>query len=66
MEDVTFRRVAVQNTHGGVLLFSKSNIAPWVFFKLYKWYQIVQSLTYLNPFYANVPFLYPLKKPENL
>ena len=45
----------VKNTHGGVLLlvnlqveacsFTKSNTPPWVlftFFKLYKWYQIVQ------------------------
>ena len=49
----------VKNTHGGVLLlvklqasvcnFSKSNTPPWVFLtflKLYKWYQIVQRITY--------------------
>ena len=45
----------VKNTHGGVLLlvnlqaFSKSNTPPWVFFtflKLYKWYQIMQRITY--------------------
>ena len=42
----------VENTHGGVVLiafkFNKSNTLPWVFFsvfKLYKWYQIVQSIT---------------------
>ena len=45
------------NTHGGVLLlvqaeacnFTKSNTPPWMFFtffKLYKWYQIAQRLTY--------------------
>ena len=45
--------------HGGVLLlvkmqastcnFTKSNTPPWVFltfFKLYKWYQIAQSVSY--------------------
>ena len=48
----------VKNTHGGVLLyvklkaeaciFTKINTSPWVFFtyfKLYKWYQIAQSIT---------------------
>ena len=45
------------NTHGGVLLlvqaevcnFTKSNTPPWMFFtffKLYKWYQIAQRITY--------------------
>ena len=47
-----------ENTHKGVLLlvklrakacnFTKSNTPPWVFstfFKLYKWYQIAQSIT---------------------
>ena len=46
----------VENTHGGVLLleklpfsvssFTKSITPPWVFFtyfKMYKWYQIVQA-----------------------
>ena len=50
---------SVRKTHRGVLLliklqtsacnFTKSNTPPWVFFaflKLYKWYQIVQSITY--------------------
>ena len=42
----------LKNSHGGVLLlvnFTKSNTPPWVFFtflKLYKWYQIAQSVTY--------------------
>ena len=44
----------VKNTDSGVLLFvklqvTKSNIPPWVFFtffKLYKWYEIVQRITY--------------------
>ena len=49
----------MKNTQGGKLLlvklqaevcnFTKSNIPPWVFFtffKLYKWYQIAQSITY--------------------
>ena len=49
----------IKNTHGGVLLlvklqpkvcnFSKSNTPPWLlftFFKLCKWYQIAQSITY--------------------
>ena len=45
------------NTHGGVLLlvqaeacnFTQSNTPPWMFFtffKLYKWYQIAQRITY--------------------
>ena len=55
----------VKNTHGAVLLFvkfqasvcnfAKSNTAPWVFFtflKLYKWYQIPQSIT--NAFWNNL------------
>ena len=49
----------VKNTHGEVLLsvklqtkacnLTKSNTSPWVFFKffkLYKWYQIAQNITY--------------------
>ena len=48
----------VKNTHGGVLLlvkikifacnFTKGNTTSWVFFtffKLYKWYQIIQNIT---------------------
>ena len=42
----------VKNAHGGVLLLasniSKSSTLPWAFFKffkLYKWYQIAQSIT---------------------
>ena len=42
-----------ENTHGGMLslacTFTKSNTLPWVFFmffKLYKWYQIAQSITF--------------------
>ena len=41
----------VKITHGGVLilekLYAKSNTSPWVFFsffKLYKWYEIAQSI----------------------
>ena len=38
-----------KNTHGGVLLSVKLQAkSPWVFFKffkLYKWYQIAQSIT---------------------
>ena len=39
------------NTHRAVLLFVKLQIEtpPWVFFrffKLYKWYQIAQRMTY--------------------
>ena len=49
----------VKNTYGGVLVLvklqthasacNKSNTLPWVFFtffKLYKWYQIPQNITY--------------------
>ena len=52
---------SVKNTHGGVLFlvklqaeacnFTKSNTPPWVFFtffKLHKWYQIAQSITYVR------------------
>ena len=50
-----------ENTHGGVSIlvklqalacnFTKINTPSWVFltfFKLYKWYQIVQRTTYLD------------------
>ena len=56
----------VKNTHGGVLLlvklqasacnFTKINTLPWVFFmffKLYKWYQIAQRTTYLQQYVIN-------------
>ena len=54
----------VKNTHGGVLLLvklqaSKSNTPPWVFFmffKLYKWYQIAQRTT-LMIIKNNKPFI---------
>ena len=49
-----------KNTHKGVILLvklqveayncTKSNSPPWMFFtflKLYKWYQIIQSITYV-------------------
>ena len=38
----------VKNTHGGVLLFVKLQAKPYAFtfFKLYKWYQIVENITY--------------------
>ena len=45
----------VKNTHGEVSLFVKlasnfikSNTSPWVFFKLYKWYQIALRITYIH------------------
>ena len=51
----------VKSTHGGVLLlvklqastckFTKSNTPPWMFFtifKLCKWYQIVQRITFIH------------------
>ena len=41
----------VKNTHGGVLiLVTKINTPPWVFtfFKLYRWYQIAQRITFSN------------------
>ena len=48
----------VKNTHGWVKLllklqteicnFTESINVPWVFFKLYKWYQITQSVTYVT------------------
>ena len=53
--------INVKNTHGGVILsvklqteacnFTKSITPPWVFFtffKLYKWCQIAQSITYCH------------------
>ena len=58
----------VKNTYGGVLIlvklqssslqFCKINSPPWVFFtffKLYKWYQIVQRTTYM--FGTTLPFV---------
>ena len=53
----------VKNTHGGALLLVKSNTPPWVFytfFKLYKWYQIAQNITYAKIFKYHVanPKLY--------
>ena len=61
-------------------LLETNNTPPWVFFrffKLYRWYQIAQRITYMsfswqkcevevNPFPASVPVLYPLKTLENL
>ena len=41
----------VENTHEGVLILTKINTLPWVFFtflKLYKWYQIAQRITYMS------------------
>ena len=44
----------VKNTHGGALLlenFTKSNTPPGLlcmFFKLYKWYQIVQKISHIT------------------
>ena len=37
-----------KNTHGGVLLLVKLQIFSlfFTFFKLYKWYQIAQHITY--------------------
>ena len=49
----------MKKTHGGVLLLVKpatllkSNTPPWLFFtffKLRKWYQIAQSITYIHPY----------------
>ena len=47
----------MKNTHGGALILvklqaSKINTPPWVFFtffKLYKWYQIAQRITFGTP-----------------
>ena len=54
----------VKNTNGGVLLvlklhakacnFTKSKSPPWLFFtffKLYKWYQLAQRITYMTLFF---------------
>ena len=60
----------VKNTHGEVLLsvklqaktcnFTKSNTPPWVFFmffRLYKWYQIAQRISYeLNKNELHAPY----------
>ena len=56
----------VKNTHRRVLLyvkmqvkpdnFSESNTSPWVFiafFKLYKWYQIAQNISYYTAHFKN-------------
>ena len=47
-----------ENTHGKVLL---SKTTQWVFssfFKLYKWYQIAQSITFIK-FPSHVPLKLP-------
>ena len=70
----------VKNTHGGMLIlvklqakacnFTKINTPPWVFFtffKLFKWYQIAQRITYFPSFATRTfhlwllfwAFLYP-------
>ena len=46
--------------------FSKINTPPWVFFmffKLYKWYQIAQRTTFVNPF---CPDFQMIQKPNEL
>ena len=56
----------VKNTYGGMLLTvklqaTKSNTPPWVFFtffKLYKWYQIAQSITNIQPTKSFLGFLH--------
>ena len=67
----------VKNTHGGVLIlicrlkacnFTKINTPPWVFFtffKLSKWYQIMQRITHVtskisNPAISSTPMKYDL------
>ena len=47
---------SVKKNHGGVLLFTKNNTSPWVFFtffKLYKWYQIAQRTTFTQIYGCN-------------
>ena len=59
---------SVKNTHGEVLLllklqdnacnFTKSNTNPWqffTFFKLQKWYQIAQSISYIHSHFYSQP-----------
>ena len=35
--------------------FIESNTPPWVFFKLYKWYQIAQRITYFKKHLSRKP-----------
>ena len=54
----------LRNTHGGVLLskvegfnYTKNNTFPWLlltFFKLYKWYQIPQTIAYSKNIAATI------------
>ena len=66
-----------ENTHRGVLLlvkgqalacnFTKSNNPPWMlfkFFKLYKWYQIRQSITCYVLIPTNTIYLSPPKQKQ--
>ena len=48
----------VKNTHGGVLLLKSVTI----FFKLYKWYQIAQSVAYQEGKYRYALRQRPLAK----
>ena len=64
-----YNQKTVKNTHGGVLLLvklqAKINTPPWVFFtffKLYKWYQIAQSISYDV---LNLPMTLSLHVPLN-
>ena len=55
-----------------------SSMGVFMFFKLRKWNQIAQRMTYeyllffeyfsmfINPFHVNLPLLYPLKNSENV
>ena len=65
----------MKNTHGGVLLLVKlqalacnftikSNTLPrvvYTIFKYYKWYEIMQRVSFVHPFQTNVQSLYPGK-----
>ena len=52
------RTVLLVKLQGSACKFTKSNTPPWVFFtffKLYKWYQIVQRITFTYYFLCFVP-----------
>ena len=47
----------VKNIHGGMLVLTKSNTPPWIFLallKLYKRYQIAQSVSYFHHANLNI------------
>ena len=55
---VPFVQFKKREKHPWRIVTFKSNTPPWVFFtflKLYKWYQILKRISYLNDTHAGKP-----------